>query len=135
MTDLLCVSPTCPHCGNNKRQSKAGRTPFGSLRFHCLACDKDYTPHPKKPGYSAELRQQAVRLYVEGLSLRRIARVLSVNHQSVANWVTAHQATLSQSQEPQSLLNAPVPTCDIVELDELHTFIGAKRGEKNDGST
>ena len=68
--------------------------------------------------------------------MRRIARTLSVNHQTVANWVASYQEQLQssgQSQLPQDPILAAEGT--IVELDELHTFIGAKRGEKNAGST
>ncbi len=54
------------------------------------------------------------------MNLRRIARTLKVNHQSVANWVNAHVARL------------PVPTVpggtrDVIEMDELFTFIGSKK--------
>jgi transposase-like protein len=33
------------------------------------------------------MRLQALSLHLEGLSLREISRLLSVNHQTVANWV------------------------------------------------
>ena len=126
--------PRCPKCGSDKRQAKAGKSPVGSLRFHCHACDKDYTPQPKPKGYPISTRNEAVRLHVEGLSLRRIARVLGVNHQSVANWTTAYQSVLQASGE-NTLPTGEVATCQTVELDELHTFIGCRRGEKNAGST
>lgn len=52
------------------------------------------------------------------MNLRRIARTLRVNHQSVANWVKAHAARLP---------DAPVPSeVEIVELDELFTFVEKK---------
>lgn len=131
---LLPLCPSCPKCGSDKRQAKAGRSPVGSVRFHCHACDKDYTPQPKPKGYPASTRNKAVRLHVEGLSLRRIARVLEVNHQSVANWIAAYQVAL-QVSEHATLPEGQVPACETVELDELHTFIGGRRGEKNAGST
>jgi len=59
-----------------------------------------------------------VRLYVDGMNLRRIARTLHVNPQSVANWVKAHAAQLPP---------APVPaTVETVELDEVFTFVEKK---------
>jgi transposase-like protein len=70
-------------------------------------------------GYSDETRLQAVKLYVEGMNLRRIARQLGVNHQSVANWVNAHAAQLP---------DAPLPSqVETIEMDELHTFIEHKK--------
>ncbi len=67
-----------------------------------------------------EVRAQAVRLYVDGLSLRQIARQLGVVHQTVANWVAAHSDHLPAPPTP------PQPVA-VVEQDELFTFIGTKK--------
>lgn len=130
----LISLPTCPHCSSDKRQIKVGRTAFGSQRFRCVACNKDYAPHPKQKGYPETVRNEAVRLYVEGISFRRIARVLGVNHQSVGNWITAYQAN-RQSDGQSTLPEGAVSACETVEMDELYTFVGCRRGEKNTGST
>jgi hypothetical protein len=61
-----------------------------------------------------------VRLYQEGVNFRRIGRVLGVNHQSVINWINSYHASLPAS-EPA--LAAP----EVVELDELFTFVGSKK--------
>jgi transposase-like protein len=72
-------------------------------------------------GYHRAIRQQAIRLYLEGNNLRRIGCILSVNHQSVANWINAYHAHLPTSAEPV------VATPETVELDEVFTFIGSKK--------
>jgi len=132
--DVSPVLPRCPHCGSDKRQTKAGKTKYHSPRFHCTGCDKDYTPRPKPQGYDAQTRKQAVALHLEGLSLRAVARVLSVNPQSVANWVTAHQSALEQHGQ-SSLPPAGAVRAETVELDEVQVFVGARKGEKNAGCT
>ncbi len=132
--DVSPILPRCPHCHSDKRQTKAGRTKYHSARFHCTACDKDYTPEPKQQGYDAPTRQQAVALHLEGLSLRAVARIVAVNPQSVANWVAAHQQALQDKGE--SALPPPSSVAaETVELDEVHVFVGARKGEKNAGST
>jgi IS1 family transposase len=99
---------------------KAGRTKAGSRRYKCQHCQRRYTPEPKEAGYGEALRQQAVRLYVDGMNFRRIARHLGVNHQSVINWINAYVAHLPEQ--------APQPeTVTVIEQDELFTFIGAKK--------
>jgi transposase-like protein len=70
-------------------------------------------------GYGDEVRLQAVRLYVDGLNLRRIARHLGVSPQSVANWVKAHAARLPPPPMPDEV--------ETIEMDELYTFIGDKK--------
>ena len=57
--------------------------------------------------------------YVDGINLRRIARHLGVNHQSVANWANAYAKELSAAPVPDKVEKA--------EVDELFTFIGDKK--------
>jgi transposase-like protein len=71
-------------------------------------------------GYDPVVREQALRLYLEGNSLRSIGRILHIHHQSVANWVNAAEREL-----PEQITDR-TPT-GTIEIDELFTFIGKKR--------
>ncbi len=72
-------------------------------------------------GYAAELRKQAIQLYVDGLSFRWIARYLGEEHQTVANCVKAHAATL-----PASPPLPPLPADTSFPVIEMDTFAGEK---------
>ena len=113
--------PPCPSCQCRLRQVKIGTNRAGTQRILCRPCGKSYTPAPKHHGYPKEMRQMALKLYLEGNNFRRIGRLLSVNHQSVVNWVNAYHAKLPA---PQDLSQDKTP---VVELDELFTFIGEKK--------
>jgi hypothetical protein len=63
-----------------------------------------------------------LRLYLEGTNFRRIGRILSVNHQSVVNWVNSYHASL-----PAAETAATKP--EALEMDELFTFLGSKCAE------
>ena len=65
------------------------------------------------------LRERALEMYVDGGNLRRIARHLKVNHQTVANWVAAHAEALPKAPVPEKVNEA--------EMDEVFTFIGSKK--------
>lgn len=103
----------CPRCQNETDQIKDGRTPAGSQRYRCKPCGARYTPAGKERGYDEEVRLQALSLYLEGLSLREISRLLSVNHQSVANWINDY-ATHLPANLPPSIL-------EIAILDGFYT--------------
>ena len=118
--------PSCPCCGSSHRQTKHGKTAFGSQKFRCHACQKNYVPQPKRRGHPASTRELALKMYVDGLGFRRIGRLLNVNPQSVANWIAAHHTAL-----PPVPAVLPSETADVIEMDELFTFVG----EKKDGST
>src|SRR6266542_563387 len=111
----------CPHCQRCEQQVKIGFNESGSQRFLCQACQRKYTPEPKQQGYDAATRQKALRLYADGMNLRRIARILGVTHPSVANWVKAY-ATQLPTTPPQ-----PDTPAAVHELDELFTFVGSKK--------
>lgn len=112
----------CPHCASSEQQTKSGHTRTGSQRYKCRGCQRIYTPDPKPLGYPDQTRREAVRLYLEGTNFRRIGRILSVNHQSVVNWVNAYHAGLPAA-EPS------VAAPETLEMDELFTFVGSKKGK------
>lgn len=100
--------PTCPRCNRRDRQARDGHTAAGSQRFRCGTCGLRYTPAPREQGYEEEVRFQALQLYLEGYSMREIARRLEVNHQSVANWMRDYARYLPPDLPP-----------DIAELVRL----------------
>ena len=111
----------CVQCGSEDDQVKNGLNPSGTQRYKCKACKRVYTPEAKRQGYEQEKKEQAVKLYVDGLNLRRIGRILGVNHQSVANWVKAYSKTLPPAPQPEEV--------DIIEMDEIFTFVGEKKSK------
>jgi transposase-like protein len=116
----------CPHCRSAERQVKSGFNRTGSQRLQCQSCRRQYTPEPNPLGYDDKTREAALKLYLEGNGFRRIGRLLSVNHQSVANWVTEAHAQLKARHLPTS----EPETAGTLEMDELFTFVGAKKSPR-----
>jgi transposase-like protein len=111
----------CPNCKQETHQHKIGKTKAGSQRYRCYYCRTSYTPEKKNAGYSANVRQKAIRHYVDGSGFRRRGRQLGVSYQSVANWVKEHAEGLPKAAVPHQVKTA--------EFDELFTFIGNKKTE------
>jgi len=110
----------CPKCKQPRYQVKDGLTGAGSQRMRCRACGHRYTPQRKPVGYADAVRTQALKMYVDGLNFRRIARLLGVHHQTVINWVTAAAERVPAAP--------PVPSqVETVEMDELYTFVTTKK--------
>ena len=114
------MSQECQSCQSSERQIKTGRNRCGTQRFMCRECGKTYTPEAKRQGYSEEVREKAVRMYVEGNNFRRIGRLLNVNHQSVVNWVNAYHERVKDT------VAVPLST-PTIEIDELWSFVGEKK--------
>ena len=86
-----------------------------------MFCGSKYTPQKKHHGYDTQIRKQALRLYVDGMNLRRTARHVGVHHTTIMSWVKEYVQRLPEAPQPQKVKTA--------ELDELFTFIGKKKTE------
>ena len=91
--------------------------------MRCEDCHRYFTPQPKPKGHDPSLKAQALKLCLEGMSFRAIGRQLGVHYQSVINWLNAHH-----DEHLPDRVEDTTPT-DTVEIDELFTFIGKKRGK------
>ncbi len=67
------------------------------------------------------MRDEAVKLYLAGMSFRKVAKHVGVHHQSIRNWVAA------AAQALPAHVSETAPT-ETVEIDELFTFVGSKKG-------
>ena len=72
------------------------------------------------------MRQEAVRYSLEGLSQRKVARLLRVSPQSVANWLAQADLKLQESGIPLVPPELAALCGEIMEQDELYTFCTAK---------
>jgi transposase-like protein len=79
--------PMCPDCKSSYRQTKAGLAVNENQRFQCQDCKRYYVEENRRFRYLSAMRTRAVELHHRGQPNRAIARTLSVNHQTFANWV------------------------------------------------
>ena len=86
-------------------------------RYFCKACKHRFTV--EQIGKSNELKRNALILYLEGLGFRSIGRCLNVSHVSVFNWIKGFGEKLDEFRNSRDI--------DVVELDEMHTYIGSKK--------
>jgi transposase-like protein len=111
----------CPYCERTDKQVKNGRTRASSQVYKCKQCNRKYVPEPKPIGYERSVRQQAIRLVLDGNSQRQAARQVGVSHGTVANWFKEYADALPDD------LPGPEEQIEVAEQDELFTFIGHKK--------
>jgi hypothetical protein len=71
-----------------------------------MHCNRKYTPEPKRQGYPESMRKQAMEMYVNGDSLRRVARHLQIAPQTVAYWLTEAAEALPNAHVPGKVKEA-----------------------------
>lgn len=84
-------------------------------RFRCKNCHYNFTVDKVGKGISTYYVIKALQLYIEGVSLREIERLLGVSHVSVMNWVKKYQIKMPQK-------NAYHPTYKVLNHKELVEF-------------
>ena len=88
-------------------------------------CGAYGTLNPSVP-YTPERKAEILRAYHERASLRGIERTFGVARQTVAKWLKNKAEAL-----PDLPPLAEATTDDVLELDELWSFVGSKK--TNDG--
>ena len=120
MVDLSNITMHCPKCKSD--QSKKNGFRRGKQSYRCKNCGCQYVENPKPKGYSSEVKQLCLKMYLNGMGFRAIARVIEIDHTTIINWV--EEAGESLSDEPQ---DEEIP--EITEIDELQTFVGNKNNK------
>jgi len=118
------ITYECPRCGSLDLV-KNGRDYKGDQKFHCKSCDRYGTLQAQK-GYSARRREQVKRAVLERVSLRGIGRIFKMSRHTVSQWL---QDWL-KDQAPISQTLLPADAADVLELDELWSFVGSKEQKR-----
>ena len=112
------ISMKCPKC-ESTQISKNGRH-HGNQNYICLHCGRQFVESYSPKGYSDDVKQLRLKMYLNGMGFRGIERVTGINHNTIINWV--RQAGKALPDAPES---DEIP--EVTELDELQTFVGAKK--------
>ena len=105
----------CPKCkSTNFRKDGIVKS---KQRFLCKDCQYRFTV--EEIGKSEKTKRDALMLYLEGLGFRSIGRFLEVSHVAVFNWIKEMGETVEDLRSSKEI--------EVVEIDEMHTFIGSKK--------
>ena len=110
-------SMNCPRC-NNAQSCKDGIV-RNKQRYQCKSCRFRYTLDHQSNIKPLSIKRKALELYLEGLGFRAIGRILEISYGTVYQWVKAYgdQVSLPKSEGE----------VEIVEMDEIHTYVGSKK--------
>lgn len=108
----------CPRCSSTHIRKNGTRR--GKQNYICVACRRQFIEAHDPKGYSDAIKQECLKMYINGMGFRAIERVKGVHHTTIIHWV---------KQRSQQLPDVPVTEeiPEVTELDELETFIGSKK--------
>jgi transposase-like protein/IS1 family transposase len=110
----------CPQCKSSCNKKNGFRR--GKQSYRCKDCGCQYVENPKPRVYSNEVKQLCLKMYVNGMGFRAIARVTDIDHGTIINWVKEKGEKLTDQPQDEE-----IP--EITEIDELQTFVGCKKNK------
>ena len=114
----------CPKCQSAK-VVKSGVVK-GRQRYNCKDCKYFFTVFKEGKHIDPYYVIKALQLYLEGVSLREIERLIGVSHVSVMNWVKKYKVQAPENMEYR-------PTYKVLKHAELIAFLGDRDAMKNAG--
>jgi transposase-like protein len=126
----IVISPTntevsmssCPRCGSD--QTVSNGSVRGVSKRRCKACSYQFT-RADRPGKPLSVKLLAVALYLHGLSMNAIAKLIGVSTPAVLKWIRLHAQTHCPKPTPGEAV--------IVELDEMWHFLQKKTASSGSG--
>jgi len=110
----------CPNCGGKQIRKNGHRR--GKQNHICVACNRQFIEQYQPQGYNDDIKRLCLKMYVNGMGIRAIARVMEISHPSIITWIKQTGAKLPDVYEPEELPQ-------VGELDELETFVGCKKSK------
>ena len=107
----------CPRCGS-VNHCKDGIVK-SRQRYKCKDCYYHYTVERKSDVKSSDIKRLALEMYLEGLGFRSIGRILKISYGTVYQWVKQWGSTMTLPKRNEDI--------EVVELDEMHTYVGRKK--------
>lgn len=95
-------------------------------RFRCKACGYFFTVLKQGKSIDPYYVVKALQLYIEGVTLREIERILGVSHVSVMNWVRQYHIKRPELLEYH-------PTYKVLSHAELVSFLSERAQLKSSG--
>ncbi len=120
----------CPRCQGGNLIKTGPKD--GHQRYRCRDCGRYCTDKP--PRFSAQTKALALKMYVNSVGIRKIAKFVGASPAGVLKWIrkehAAVQARLAEQVAPAVCAQAQG---DVIEMDEIYTIIQKKRSGPSSG--
>jgi len=92
----------------------------GFQRYKCNTCGSVF--RGKEPKYSAEFKLDAIKMYVNSMGIRAIARIKKVHNSVISLWIK-QMGEVTKAAFVEKLEEVQPKDIQILELDEVFTYV------------
>ncbi len=99
----------------------------GKQNYICVDCGRQFRDcYQTHQCYAEEVKYQYLKIYVNGMGFRASKRVKDLHHTTIINWLKQVGKLLPSAYDLET-----IP--EVGELDEIQTFVGAKKTQSGCG--
>ncbi|ABG50466.1 Insertion element protein [Trichodesmium erythraeum IMS101] len=106
----------CPYCQSHKIVKNGHRN--GKQSYLCRKCGRQFRENPCPIGYSSEVKEACLKMFLSGMGFRAIERATGISHNSVLNWVRRAKVNVSDRNSEAS---------EAAQVDGLQIFVDPKK--------
>ena len=117
----------CKNCQSTNTKKNGNNC--GKQRYLCKECNKTF--FVESPKYTNDDKRRAILMYLNNCGVRKTALFVGCSRTTVPNWVRQAKRELDKIIKDYEPNYSEIP--DIIELDEIYTFIQKKGGEQSFG--
>ena len=115
----------CPKC-KSSHHVKDGIV-RGKQRHKCKDCHYHYTVERKSDVKTPEIRRLALELYLEGLGVRSIGRILKISYGTDYLWVKEWSSRVLRPVQAKVSFPRRETPMEIIELEKMLAYIESKK--------
>jgi len=117
----------CPECGSEKVVNNGKQR--GKQIYLCKVCHRRFTPSATKLHRPSHVKQKAIELYMNGMSINSISKVLNIPYMTVWRWINkAGQRADKKVMRGLERLKRQGKV-KAISIDEMWSYVGRKGNE------
>jgi len=114
----------CKKCKSEKVKRNGKR--HNKQRYMCQECGKTFNETGAK--YTEEDKKRALMMYTNNCGVRKTAKFIGCSPTTIVNWVREAKRKIDKEIEKSEPNYSETP--DIIELDEIYTFVKKNETER-----
>lgn len=100
--NLECLAMPCPRCSSTHIRKNGVKK--GKQNYICVDCNRQFIDsYEPNRTYSEDMKQECLKMYVNGMGFRGIERVTGVHHTTIITWVKQRAEALPDAPEAEQI--------------------------------
>ncbi len=119
------MSIACKSCSST--QCVKNGFVYGTQRYKCKVCGVNFIDGDKRQKYTMMDRLKVIKLYLENCGIRTIERLTGIRNSQISKWIEDTAGFVKRELIKSQNSIDSVQDIEILELDELCTYIKKDR--------